>query len=170
MENLTTIIVAAIPLAMLFFAKVLDNMLSTAKTIAIQRNKSVLAAILLIASNFLYYGVTKVVVSSTDNLSLIVVSVAGGVGCFLAVMINNRKSKDRLFIHILMNDHLEQIKEARDFIASQKIRNVAVKSFDREWNETISLLVFAETREQSKIIDKYLESTEGKFRRVIQKS
>ena len=39
----------------LFFAKVLDNTLSTAKTILVQRNRCLLAGITVAVSDFIYF-------------------------------------------------------------------------------------------------------------------
>ena len=44
----------AVYLVILFFAKVLDNTLGTAKTILVQRNRCVLAGVALGLSNFIY--------------------------------------------------------------------------------------------------------------------
>ena len=43
----------------LFLAKMLDNALSTAKTILIQRNRCLLAGICLAVSNYIYLLITK---------------------------------------------------------------------------------------------------------------
>ena len=43
----------------LFLAKVMDNALSTAKTIFVQRNRSILAGIALALSNFIYLCITN---------------------------------------------------------------------------------------------------------------
>ena len=72
-------------LVLLFVAKVFDNALSTTKTILVQRNHCILAGITLALSNLIYLSITKNVVMSDNNLALIVVAIAGGVGCSLAV-------------------------------------------------------------------------------------
>lgn len=52
----------AVYLVILFFAKVLDNTLGTAKTILVQRNRCVLAGVALGLSNFIYLSITKDIV------------------------------------------------------------------------------------------------------------
>lgn len=54
-------------MAFLFFAKMLDNALSTAKTIQIQRNRCLLAGVCLAVSNYIYLLITKDVVSSDSK-------------------------------------------------------------------------------------------------------
>ena len=70
--------------AVLFLAKVLDNALSTTKTILIQRSRWLLAGIAVVLSDFIYFWLTKRIVSSDSNWAILIVSLAGGVGCALA--------------------------------------------------------------------------------------
>lgn len=63
-------------LAIMFVAKVFDNMLGTAKTILVQRNRCVLAGVSLALSNFLYLCITKNIVTTDSNLALVIVSIA----------------------------------------------------------------------------------------------
>lgn len=94
-------------MAFLFVAKMLDNALNTAKTILIQRNRCLLAGIALALSNYIYLVITKDVVTSDSNLAMIVVSVASGVGCCIAVAVSNRFSKERTYVNVIMSDNRE---------------------------------------------------------------
>jgi hypothetical protein len=82
-------------LAVLFFAKVLDNTLSTAKTILVQRNRCLLAGAALALSNYIYFCITKNIVTADGELAIAVVALASGVGCCFAVVLSNRLSKDK---------------------------------------------------------------------------
>lgn len=97
----------AVYLVILFFAKVLDNTLGTAKTILVQRNRCVLAGVALGLSNFIYLSITKDIVTSDSGLALATVSIASGVGCCLAVALSNRFSKDKTYVNVIMSDNLE---------------------------------------------------------------
>ena len=108
----------------LFLAKMLDNALSTAKTILIQRNRCLLAGICLAVSNYIYLLITKDVVSSDSNLAMVVVAVASGVGCCLAVAVSNKFSKERTYVNVIMSDNREAMQEFRDFLAERHITNV----------------------------------------------
>ena len=117
-----------IHMAVLFVGKMLDNMLSTAKTILIQRNRCVLASIALALSNYIYFIITKNIVTAESDLSIIVVSVASGVGCLMAMAISNRLSKERTFVNVIMSDDIVAMKQFRDFLAEHHITNVAIYS------------------------------------------
>ncbi len=68
-----------IQIGILFGAKMLDNMLSTAKTILIQRNRCILAGISLALSNYIYFLITKNIVTADNEYAIIVVSIASGI-------------------------------------------------------------------------------------------
>ena len=74
-----------ITLAALFVAKVTDNALSTTKTILVQRSRWILAGIAVIISDFIYFWITKRVVSADSEIAILVVAFAGGVGCSLTI-------------------------------------------------------------------------------------
>ncbi len=157
--------------AVLFAAKVLDNTLSTAKTILIQRNRCILAGISLAASNFIYYWITKLIVTSDGVLAILIVSLASGVGCCLAVAVNNRLSKEKTYVNVVMSDNREAMQQFRDFLAGSHITNVAADSYTRDWStKTITVTAYAETKAQSRLINDYLENSPLKYKRVIQKT
>ena len=151
-------IATVIVMCLLFFAKVIDNAFSTAKTILVQRNHCILAGVSLAVSNFIYLCVTKNVVNSDSSLALIVVSIASGVGCCLAVAVSNRLSKERTFVNVIMSDDKEKMQAFRDFLAQHHITNTTTDSYTLDWNtKSITVTAYAETKAQSKLIDKYIE-------------
>lgn len=155
----------------LFLAKVLDNTLNTAKTILVQRNRCLLAGVALGLSNFIYLSITKDIVTSDSTLALVIVSIASGVGCCLAVALSNRFSKDRTYVNVILSDDKEAMKEFRDFLAENHINNVATDSYTLDWSrKSISITAYAQTKAQSRLIDEYIERSLLKCKRVIRKN
>ena len=149
--------------------KMTDTLLGTAKTILVQRNRSILAGIALGLSNFIYMSITKDIVMSDNTLSLIIVSVASGIGCCLAITISNKFSKEKTYVNVILSDDIEAMKQLRDFLADNKITNIAGDSYTRDWDrKTLSITAYAETKEQSRLIDEYLENSNTKFKRMVQ--
>ena len=160
-----------IHLAVLFAAKMLDNALGTAKTILVQRNRCFLAGIALILSNYIYFCITKNIVTADNDLAILVVSIASGVGCWLAMAINNRLSKDRTYVNVIMSDDIEAMQQFRDFLAEHHITNVATDSYTLDWStKTITITAYAETKDDSMLINHYIEGSPMKFKRVIQRT
>lgn len=155
----------------LFLAKVLDNTLNTAKTILVQRNRCLLAGVALGLSNFIYLSITKDIVTSDSTLALVIISIASGVGCCLAVALSNRFSKDRTYVNVILSDDKEAMKEFRDFLAENHITNVATDSYTLDWSrKSISITAYAQTKAQSRLIDEYIERSLLKCKRVIRKN
>lgn len=155
----------------IFLAKVLDNGLSTTKTILIQRSRWLLAGIAVVISDFIYFWITKQVVSSDSMAAILVVSLASGVGCALACLLSDKMSKDRTYVNVIMSDGLEAMMDFRDFLAKNHITNVASDSYTLDWDQkTITITAYAETKAESRLINKYIEESPLKFKRVIQKA
>ena len=147
----------------IFMAKVMDNALSTTKTILIQRSRWLLAGIAVVVSDFIYFWITKRVVSADNYTAMLVVALAGGVGCAL--------SKDRTYVNVIMSDDLNAMKELRDYLAEHHITNVASDSYTLDWNrKTITITAYAETKAESRLINQFISDSPLKFKRVIQKT
>ncbi len=158
-------------LGSIFLAKVMDNALSTTKTILIQRSRWLLAEIAVVISDFIYFWITKRVVSADSYAAMLVVALAGGVGCALACILSDKLSKDRTYVNVIMSDNLDAMKRFRDFLAKHHITNVAADSYTREWNrKTITITAYAETKAESRLINQYISESPLKFKRVIQKA
>ena len=156
-------------MAILFLAKVLDNAINTTKTIMIQRSRWILAGIAVILSDFIYFWIMRNVVTSSNVLTMLTVAIAGGVGCSLACFINDKVSKDRTYVNVIMSDNLEAMKDLRDFLAGHHITNVAADSYTLDWNtKTITITAYPETKAESRLINEYIEKSQMKFKRVVQ--
>ena len=159
-----------IQFGIMFLAKVVDNILNTTKAIFIQRNKAILAGVSLSLSTFIGYYITKIVVRSDGLVPNIVASVAAGVGCVVAVSINNKLSKDRLYVNVLMCDNIVAMQKLHNFLAEKHITNVVTDTYTKDFkSKTITITAYCETKEQSKILDEYIASMNKKLKRVIQK-
>ena len=155
----------------LFLAKVFDNALSTAKTILIQRSRWLLAGVSVVLSDFIYFWLTKKVVAADNNWAILIVAIAGGVGCSIACLVSERLSKDRTYVNVIMSDNLEAMKAFRDFLAEHHITNVAADTYTLDWNKkTISITAYPETKAENHLITEYIENSPLKFKRVIQRT
>ena len=46
--------------------------------------------------------------------------------------------------------------------------NLTTDGYTKEWNKNIAITAYADTREQSRLIDEYLNNSNSKFKRIIQ--
>lgn len=154
-------------LVIIFVIKVIDNIISTGKTILIQKNKAVIASLSVVISQIIFY---KLINAASDGgeIAIYVISIASGLGTFLALLISNKFSKERVFVNVIMNDDKEVMMELRDFLKEHKITNLATIGFTKDWQETLAVTAYAETKKQSKLIDDFIKDSDTKFKRIIQ--
>lgn len=140
-------------------------------SILIQRSRWLLAGIAVVLSDFIYFWLTKRIVAAESDLAILIVALAGGVGCALACLVSEKMSKDRTYVNVIMSDNLEAMRDFRDFLAKHHITNVAADTYTLDWNKkTISITAYAETKSENNLISEYIENSPLKFKRVIQKT
>lgn len=164
------IVLFVLNLAVLFIVKVIDNILGTSKTILVQKNKGVLAAITVVISQVIFYKLIDAVGNSNSDLTMYAIAVASGVGTYLAVKLNDKFSKERTFVNVILSDNREAMEELREYLREHKITNLATEAFTKEWDKTIAITAYAETKEESRLLDAYIANSEIKFKRVITKN
>ena len=156
-------------LLLLFGLKAADNLLSTGKQILIQRHKPILASLSVVLSQIIFYRLIDKVSAYNGDLALYIVAIASGVGTFLAVKISDKFSKERTFVNVILSDDREAMVDLREFLKEHHITNLATDGYTKDWNRTIAITAYAETREQSRLIDQYIKDSSVKFKRIIQK-
>ncbi len=156
-------------LFLLFGLKAADNLLSTGKQILIQRQRPILAALSVVLSQIIFYRLIDKVSAYNGDLALYIVAIASGVGTLLAVKISDKFSKERTFVNVILSDDREAMVDLREFLKEHHITNLATDGYTKDWNKTIAITAYAETREQSRLIDQYVKDSSVKFKRIIQK-
>lgn len=143
-------------------------MKSTGKQILIQRHTPILASLSVVLSQIIFYRLIDKVSAYNGDLALYIVAIASGIGTFLAVKISDQFSKERTFVNVILSDDREAMVELRDFLKEHHITNLATDGYTKDWKKTIAITAYAETREQSRFIDKYIKDSPAKFKRIIQ--
>ena len=159
-----------INLIIIFIVKVLDNVLSTSKTILVQKNKAFLAGLTVVISQIIFYKLIDAVSDSGTDLTIYIIAIASGIGTQLAIWLSNKFSKERMYVNIIMCDNKKVMKELRDYLKMNKITNLTTDGYTKDWKKTLAITAYLETKEQSKLLDKYIENSNVKFKRIIHKS
>lgn len=147
--------------------KVVDNIITTAKSITTYQNKRLITSVLVVISQFMFYFVIKSVVSDDSLLSISIVCLCSGVGTYIAMLINDKTKKDVTFTNILTCSCDDSISALCSYLLENKIKYIPVDSYSRSNERTKTVLAFASTRYESKLIDKFLENSEVKYLRQI---
>lgn len=151
----------------LAITKVVDNIILTGKTILTQKNRAIAASIMVVISQFIFYIVIKQIVEDSSFLSISIVSIASGIGSYIAFCINKKFSKDTVFVNIITSNDRSKMKMFGDYMRGEGIKIVTLEAYSDTIERTLTALVFANTREQSLKIDKYLEKHDGFFREIV---
>lgn len=147
--------------------KLLDSILGTGKTILTQKNKGVLTALTVIATQLIFFKVLDDVMKADSDLKMWVVSIASGVGTYIAILINQKMSKETVYINNILSDDREAMTALCNYLREHKIKNLVTDSYTKDWGKTLAVTVFAETKEQSKLVDKYIAESKTKFLRYV---
>ena len=147
--------------------KLLDSLLGTGKTILTQKNKGVLTALTVIVTQLIFFKVLDDVMKADSDLKMWVVSIASGVGTYIAILINQKMSKETVYINNILSDDREAMTALCNYLREHRIKNLVTDSYTKDWGKTLAVTVFAETKEQSKLVDKYIEESPTKFLRYV---
>ena len=151
----------------LALTKIVDNLITTEKSLLVQQRKAIAASIFVAISEFMFLFIIKKVVADSNVVSNIVVSIGAGIGSYIAFLINSKFSKDTVYINIVTSNDKSKMKAFGDYMRAGGIKVLTMPTYGDEIEKTLTALVFANTREQSKQIDKYMETNNGIFREVI---
>ena len=153
---------------LLALVKIFDNVVITAKNIATYQEKKILSSILVIVSQLLFYLVINEVINDNTMLAIIIVSVSSGIGNYIAFAINNKVKKDTKWTFVITSSNIEDIKGLCDYLTSCKIKHIANDGYTRKGEHTINVLVFSKTKNESRLIESYLQNdTKSKYLKEI---
>lgn len=141
---------------MIFILKIVDNILATAKTIYINKEKYMLASLFNAFSTFFYLILIVEIAKSNDMKSIIAMCVATFIGTYLPGILIKKSERERLFIFNITSDTLESGKEFADAIRSNNIAITSYTARDRHMNKVLTCNVYCRTKEESRIVNSLL--------------
>lgn len=147
--------------------KILDNIISTAKNIATYKEQKILSSILVMVSQLLFYLVINQVINDNSILAIIIVAISSGIGNLFAFIINDKFKKDAKWTMCLTTSDVEDVKIFCNYLAKNKIKYIASDGYDREMAPTINIIAFSKTKAESRLIEKYLTTTDSKYLKEI---
>ena len=154
-------------LLIIFIIKILENLIGTAKTLLVQKNKALLAALSVVITQVMFYKIIAEVSAAEGFLVIFIISIASGMGTLIAVKLGDKFSKERIYVNVILSDDKEFMIELIEFLRRNKITNLASDAYTRDWTKTIAVTAYAETKDQSKLLDSFLHNKEN-YKRIIQ--
>ena len=115
----------------------------------------------------MFYFIIKEVVADNNAISIFVVSIASGIGSYIAFYMNKKMSKDTVFINIVTANDKSKMKAFGDYMRAENIKIVTMNTYNDEKENTLTALVFTNTKDQNIKIDNYMKKNIGFYREVI---
>lgn len=147
--------------------KIFDNIVLTAKSIATYKEQKILSSILVVISQLIFYLVIDQVISDNTLLSIIIVSVSSGIGNYVAFSLNSKFRKDSKWTLVIASSNKTDIQNLCNFLVKHGIKYVASDGYTRRWKDTINVIVFSKNKEESRLIEKFLATTESRYLKEI---
>lgn len=97
------------------------------------------------------------------------IALAGSLGVVLTLKINDKFSKDKTYVNVLFCDDIAEMRNFHYFLTEYKIVHSVTDTYTKDLSQkTLTITAFAETKDDSKLIDRYVEDSKAKIKRVIQ--
>lgn len=147
--------------------KIVDNVVLTFKSIYTYKERKLLSSILVIISQLIFYLVIDQVIEDNTLLAIIIVSVSSGIGNYIAFEISSRFKKAAKWTFIITSSNLNDVQNLCGYLAEHKIKYIANNGLTRKGKETINVMAFSKSKDESRLIERFLEHTESKYLKEI---
>ena len=148
---------------LLFVVKILDNIILTAKSILQYRGAKIVSSILVVISQLLFYFIIAEVVEDDSILTIVIISVASGIGNLIAFPILDKCKKDDKWQYHLTSSDKEDVLKLCNYLVENNIKYLANHGINRKGHETINVIAYSKTKDQSRLIEKYLAESKSKY-------
>lgn len=152
---------------LLALIKVLDNVVLTFKSISTYKEQKIISSILVVISQLIFYLVIDQVINDNTLLSIIIVSVSSGIGNYIAFAISNKFKKAAKWTFCIASSNLNDIQKLCNYLAENGIKYIANDGYTRKGKHTINVIAFSKSKDESRLIEKFLENTESKYLKEI---
>lgn len=147
--------------------KVIDNVILTAKSLTTYKGMKIISSILVIISQLLFYLVIDQVINDSTILAIVIVSISSGIGNYIAFLINDKFKKDDKWVFHLTSSDKDDVLRLCNYLVDHKIKYLANHGLNRKGQETINVIAYSKTKDQSRLIEEYLKNTESKYLKEI---
>lgn len=147
--------------------KILDNIILTFKSISTYKEQKILSSILVVISQLIFYLVIDKVISDNTLLSIIIVSVSSGIGNYIAFALNSKLKKAAKWTFVITSSNLDDIQKLCNYLVEHGIKYIANDGYTRKGNHTINVIAFSKSKQESRLIESFLATTESKYLKEI---
>jgi apolipoprotein N-acyltransferase len=149
--------------------KVVDNIISTYKNIAIYKGLKILSSALVFVSQLIFYLIIGQIVEDNTLKAILIVAFGSAVGNYFALVLDDKFARDEKWTVILTCSCVEDVKDLCNYLAQHKIKYIASDGYNKQGDHTINVMAFSKTKDESRLIDEYLENTDHKYFKEVLK-
>lgn len=152
---------------LLALVKIIDNIILTAKSILQYRDQRILSSVLVVISQLLFYIIITKVVEDDSLTTILLISIASGIGNLIAFPILDKCKKDDKWQFHMTSSDKDDVLKLCNYLVEHNIKYLANHGINRKGQETINVIAYSKTKDQSRLIEKYLQSTDSKYLKEI---
>ena len=152
---------------LLALIKILDNIILTFKSITTYKEQKILSSILVVISQLIFYLVIDQVIEDNTLMAIVIVSVSSGIGNYIAFILNNKFKKDVKWTFVIASSNLNDIQKLCNYLAEHGIKYIANDGYTRKGKNTINVIAFSKSKQESRLIESFLATTESKYLKEI---
>lgn len=152
---------------LLSLVKILDNIIGTFKNISQYHEQKIISSILVVISQLIFYLVIDQVINDNTLLSIIIVSVSSGVGNYIAFSINSKFKRPAKWVFTLTSSDTDDVQRLCSYLVENNIKYIANNGLTRKNEPTIHVIAFSKSKDESRLIERFLENTKSKYLKEI---
>ena len=152
---------------LLSLVKILDNIIGTFKNISQYREQKIISSKLIVICQLIFYLVIDQVINDNTLLSIIIVSVSSGVGNYIAFSINSKFKRAAKWVFTLTSSDTDDVQRLCSYLVENNIKYIANNGLTRKHEPTIHVIAFSKSKDESRLIERFLENTKSKYLKEI---
>lgn len=147
--------------------KIFDNVILTAKSITTYKEQKFLSSVFTTISQLIFYLIIKEVTGDNNLLAIVIVAISSGFGNYVALIINNKIKKDTKWTFVITSKNINDIQNLCNYLVEHKVKYIANDGYTRKGEHTINVMAFSKSKDDSRLIEKFLANTESKYLKEI---
>ena len=86
---------------------------------------------------------------------------------YLAFLLNSKFKKSAKWTFVIASSNLNDIQKLCNYLAEHGIKYIANDGYTRKGKHTINVIAFSKSKDESRLIEKFLATTESKYLKEV---
>lgn len=139
-----------------FFLKIIDNSLSTVKTVHVAKSSYFIGGLFGAAASVFYYIAIRQVANSNSWESIAAMAFATFLGIWGPGVLIEKRKKDAVYTYQVLAPSFEEGIEFADLVRSKNLTVHTQIVYSHDIQKTINCHIYCKTKEQSNMVDQLI--------------